>query len=220
MHNKYLYFVIKRLFDLVTSIIVLIITSPVLILVGLIIFTQFDGPIFFRQIRIGKFEKEITIYKFRSMKNNTDFDSKITSKNDQRVTKFGTFIRRYKIDELPQLFNVIAGNMSIVGPRPENGKFISLLSDEDKIYYKIKPGITSPASIVFRNENDLIQENDAESFYVNEILPIKTILNNRYYKEMSFSYDLKIIFATAISILFKSKMSLKDIKSKFLRSNK
>jgi lipopolysaccharide/colanic/teichoic acid biosynthesis glycosyltransferase len=175
---------------------------PFSIFIYLLILLTSGYPVFFKQERVGKNWEIFYIYKFRTMKNrvNPD-DAGVTSIDDSRITKLGRFLRKYKIDEVPQLINVLWGKMSIVGPRPELKKFaIVYQNDYDKIL-KLKPGISDFASIKYYNENYLLRESEnPEMFYLNNILPDKISLNKKYISEASFYTDFKIILSTLKTI--------------------
>ena len=192
----------KRLFDIIFSFIGLIICSPVFIMLGIAICLDSPGGIFFKQQRVGKNGKLFSIYKFRSMRTGSDKKGQLTvGSNDRRITKTGRFIRKYKLDELPQLINVLIGNMSVVGPRPEVPKYVSMYSDEQRKVLQVKPGITDYASIEYANENDLLASStDPENTYINEIMPDKLALNRKYIQEKGLVSDLKIILKTIIRL--------------------
>lgn len=161
---------------------------------------KFDssGPIFFRQTRIGQFGREFRIYKFRTMIANAEaLGKQITTANDQRITRIGKFLRKYKLDEIPQLLNVIKGEMSLVGPRPEVPKYVALYSSEQKRILEVRPGITDLASIEFRNESEMLANaTNPEEFYIQEIMPKKLQLNIQYIEQANICLDLFIIFQT------------------------
>jgi len=189
---------LKRVFDFSTSLIGLLILSPILILIGIIIKLESKGLIFYRQKRVGLGGVEFEIFKFRTMLIGSDKKGLLTvGDRDPRVTKIGYFLRRYKLDELPQLINVFFGDMSIVGPRPEVQKYVSFYSEEDQCVLSVKPGITDYASIYFRNETELLKNaNNPEDLYIEDIMPQKLALNKKYIQEQSFWIDIKIIFKT------------------------
>lgn len=190
----------KRFFDFTLSLFGLILLSPIFIFVGLAISFTSKGGIFYKQQRVGKGNKDFTLYKFRSMIVGADSKGLLSvgkDGKDPRVTKIGYFIRKYKIDELPQLLNVLMGDMSLVGPRPEVRKYVDLYSEEQKQILNVLPGITDISSITYRNENDLLaQSNDPEQFYINEIMPEKISLSLNYIKTRTLFKDFKIILKT------------------------
>lgn len=190
---------IKRVFDIVSSLSGLLVLSPLFVIISILIKIDSRGDIFFRQIRVGQNEKPFRIYKFRSMKTEQSKKSlKITVGKDSRITKVGYFLRKYKLDELPQLINVFLGDMSVVGPRPEVPKYVKLYSNNDKkIIFSVKPGITDIASIYFRSESELLEkESDPEKAYIEKILPKKLRYYRFYIAKQSLLLDLQIIFKT------------------------
>jgi len=193
----------KRLFDIILSFIGLIILLPFFIIIALLIVIDSRGGIFYKQVRVGLDGKDFTLFKFRSMKTNSDKGSLLTvGGNDSRITSIGSFIRKYKIDELPQLLNVLFGDMSLVGPRPEVRKYVDLYTDEQKKVLSVKPGITDYASIEYSNENEILGKTlNPEQTYIDEIMPAKLKLNLKYISEKSFGVDLKIIWRTVKKII-------------------
>jgi lipopolysaccharide/colanic/teichoic acid biosynthesis glycosyltransferase len=194
---------IKRLFDILFSILGLIILSPFFILFSLLIIIGSGFPVFYLQKRVGKNGTDFFIFKFRTMRKDADSKGLLTvGGKDPRITGIGYFLRKYKIDELPQLFNVLLGNMSFVGPRPEVRKYVDLYTPEQLKVLSVKPGITDHASIEYSNENELLgKSNDPETTYVKEIMPAKLAINLKYIQERSFGADIKIIFKTIGKIL-------------------
>lgn len=195
---------IKRIFDLFFSLCGLVILFPLFIAIALWIKLDSKGAVFFKQKRVGQFDGEIDVYKFRSMV--TDAESKglkITVGRDPRITNSGHFIRKYKIDELAQLINVVNGTMSLVGPRPEVREYINEYPKDikDKVL-SVKPGITDFASIEFKDENAILEgaENPNDT-YINEILPIKQKFYIQYIDEQSILLDIKLIFKTILAII-------------------
>jgi lipopolysaccharide/colanic/teichoic acid biosynthesis glycosyltransferase len=195
----------KRFFDVFVSILGIFLLSPFFIILGLIIKIDNKGPVFFQQTRVGKNGKLFVIYKFRTMnysgsnKGESFEPGKISS-----VTSFGKLLRKTKVDELPQLLNVLIGDMSLVGPRPEIEKWVAVYPERWKRILLVKPGITDNSSIVFRNEESLLNEsNDPEKTYKEIILPMKLEFYEDFVLNHSFFGDLKIIFKTLYSIVFK-----------------
>lgn len=188
----------KRLFDIFFSLLGLILISPFLIIVSIIIKITSEGPVFFLQERLGQYEKPFFIYKFRTMLINAEsLGKQITVKGDNRITKVGKVLRRYKIDEFPQLINVLLGEMSFVGPRPEVKKYVDLYTNDQKEIFKVKPGITDYASLEYRNENDLLSTvEDPEAYYINTIMQDKIKLNKKYIEKNNLFIDVKIILNT------------------------
>ncbi|MDY6027606.1 MAG: sugar transferase [Prevotella sp.] len=192
----------KRLFDIVSSGIGLLCLAPVFVVMAIWIKLDSRGPVFYRQTRVGRYGRDFRIFKFRSMRVGSDKGRQITvGERDPRITRFGYFIRRYKIDELPQLINVFLGDMSIVGPRPEVRKYVDLYSEEQRKVFQVRPGITDLASIKYRNENELLsQVDDPDTYYIDVIMPDKLAINLEYIRHQSFMGDIKIIFNTLFKI--------------------
>jgi len=196
----------KRLFDLGASFFGLILLAPIFVLSALWIMIDSKGPIFFRQERVGFQGINFRIHKFRTMVLDAEKKGKqITVGADSRITTVGGFLRKYKLDELPQLIDVLVGNMSLVGPRPEVPKYIDYYSaDEKHDVLSVKPGITDNASIEFRDENELLASSkDPEAAYINEVLPKKIALYRKYVRERSFFGDVVIISKTIFLIIKK-----------------
>jgi lipopolysaccharide/colanic/teichoic acid biosynthesis glycosyltransferase len=199
----------KRVLDCVCSAVGLLVLFPVFALVAFCIKLTSRGLIFYRQIRVGKDGRPFYIVKFRSM---TDVASAmppgLTVSGDKRITRVGEFLRRYKIDELPQLWNVLRGEMSLVGPRPELPKFVEDYSPEQKLVLCVRPGITDPASLAYRYEEEILsQYEDPEQVYRLRFLPDKLALNLWYLRDISFRSDLRIIFTTVSRSLFHARSS-------------
>ncbi|EKQ55557.1 MULTISPECIES: sugar transferase [unclassified Clostridium] len=195
--------VVKRIFDLICSTLGLIVLSPVLIAIAIKIKTDSDGPVFFKQVRVGEKNREFKILKFRTMVVDAEkLGRQITVGNDSRITKIGAFLRKYKLDELPQLINVFKGDMSLVGPRPEVPKYVKLYNEEQRKVLEVKPGITDLASIRYRDENDLLGKvENPDEFYINTIMPDKLALNLEYISKNNVFFDIYIIFKTIIKCL-------------------
>lgn len=202
---KIIYFTTKRLLDILASVLGLIILSPLFLFIALWIKKDSIGPIFFRQERVGLHGKTFFIHKFRSMRVDTEKISQLTIGNDERITRSGKFIRKYKLDELAQLIDVLYGDMSLVGPRPEVPKYMEQYPIETrKIILSIKPGITDLASIAMINENDILAKyEDPHQAYIDVIMPIKASYYLDYAKKNSIFLDIKIILLTILKI-FKS----------------
>lgn len=194
---------IKRGIDILFSLIGLICLFPFFIFISFFIFITSKGGVFFVQLRVGKNNKDFKLYKFRTMFLNSDNKGLLTvGNNDKRITKLGYYLRKNKLDELPQLINVLNGTMSIVGPRPEVRKYVNLYNSEQKSILDVKPGITDLASIMYYNENEILANSvNPEQTYINEIMPIKLELNKQYINEMSLLTDLKIIFKTFMKLI-------------------
>ena len=186
----------KRAFDILCSFLGLTVLSPVLLVVSVLVAVTSPGGVFFRQERIGKDGKPFRIFKFRSMRKD-NAGLKITTGNDSRITPVGRFLRKSKIDELPQLINVLVGVMSFVGPRPEVADYVDLYTPYQRQVLLVRPGITGLASIRFRNENDLLTaSDDPNRTYVEQIMPRKIDLDLEYIPHASVFYDIKLIFQT------------------------
>ncbi len=198
---------LKRLFDFSVSLIFLILLSPIFLVIAVWIKFDSKGSVFFQQQRVGKNNVNFSIFKFRTMFADADKKSLLTVGNrDVRITNAGYYLRKYKLDELPQLINVLVGNMSLVGPRPEVRKYISLYNNEQQKVLTIKPGITDYASLAYANENEILSlSEDPEKKYIEEIMPAKLQLNLKYMEERNFITDLNIIFKTVFSIWYSKK---------------
>lgn len=183
----------------------LIVLSPLFIMIAILVKIDSKGPVFFKQQRVGQNGVPFTIHKFRTMKVDSELSSRLTVGNDSRITSTGYFLRKYKIDELPQLFDVLTGKMSIVGPRPEVQEFIDLYPrDIRQKVLSVKPGITDFASIEMVDENKILdQHKDARQAYINTILPLKQKYYVEYVECQTFWRDLKIIFLTIKKIIFR-----------------
>lgn len=195
----------KRLFDVLFSLFILLIFFPFGFVISLFIFFEDRGPVFYKQERIGQFGKPFYLLKFRSMRMNADKLGKLTvGMRDPRITKIGYFVRKYKLDEFPQFINVLKGEMSIVGPRPEVKEYTDLYTAEQREILNVKPGITDYASIEYFDEARLLglSDNPRET-YIQEIMPAKIVLNQKYIAEPTFKHDLKIMWLTFLKILGK-----------------
>ena len=187
---------LKRIVDILISSFSLVVLSPVLIVLGLLVSIDSPGPIFYRASRVGRSGTPFKLYKFRSMVVNADTGPKITTAGDARVTKMGRFLRQTKLDELPQLINVLNGDMSLVGPRPEDPRYVALYSSEQREVLKVRPGITSPASVVYRHEERLLTGSDWENFYTQTLMPAKLAIDLDYARHPSLWRDITIILKT------------------------
>lgn len=198
----------KRLFDFIMALVGIVITSPFMAIVAILIKTTSKGPILFKQKRLTIGMKEFEIYKFRSMRTDYDKDGKgiQTKGSSSAITPIGKFIRKTKLDELPQFFNIIKGDMSFVGPRPELPRRLQYYTEAQKEMFEVRSGISSPASIVFSDEEYLMEQvNNPETFYIEQIMPYKIELNKYYSKNQSFMWDIWIIIATLLKIVKKVK---------------
>lgn len=193
----------KRIFDIVTSGLGLIVLSPLFLFLALWIKYDSRGPVFYRQVRVGRNNKDFRLYKFRSMRSGADRQGLITiGGRDPRVTRAGYYIRKYKLDELPQLINVFVGDMSIVGPRPEVRRYVDLYTPEQMQVLTVRPGITDVASIRYRNENELLEQaEDPEKYYREVVMPDKLKINREYIERASFWFDIRLIFCTLQAII-------------------
>ena len=195
--------ILKRAFDIIVSLIMLVILIIPIIIVSVCIKFNSPGPVFFRQERVTKYGKVFRIFKFRTMVVNAEsLGSMVTTKGDSRVTKIGKTLRKYRLDELPQIFNVITGDMSFVGTRPEVKKYVDLYKDEYYATLLLPAGITSYTSIMYKDEDKLLASaDDADEVYINNILPEKMKYNLEYTKDFGFWYDIKIMFKTVKEVI-------------------
>jgi lipopolysaccharide/colanic/teichoic acid biosynthesis glycosyltransferase len=191
-----------RIADFFLSFIATVILLPFLLIVAIMIKAESKGPLFYIQSRVGKGGKNFILLKFRTMVPGSDKDGLLTiGNNDSRITRVGKFLRKLKIDELPQLINVIYGDMSLVGPRPEVKRYVDLYTEEQKKVLEVKPGITDYASIKFANENEILARSEnSEKFYIEMIMPVKIELNMKYINERSLFLYFKILFITVLHI--------------------
>jgi len=205
MNRKTPYKKLKRLFDIFFSFIGLVLCLPIFIVIPILIKVDSKGPVFFGQMRIGRDFNHFRLYKFRTMAEDASKNGPyVTAGDDPRITKIGKFLRRTKIDELPQLWNVLKGDMSFVGPRPLVEEQVLCFQKDYKEIFKIRPGITDYATIAFRNEEEILRKcnsNDVERIYIEQILPQKIELCKKYLKEMGFLTDIKIILKTLLVII-------------------
>lgn len=194
---------LKRIFDFVVALVFLIILSPVFIIIAISIKFSGKGPVFYLQKRVGYNGKDFMIYKFRTMYTGSDKAGLLTvGGRDSRITNVGYLLRKYKMDELPQIFNVIFGSMSLVGPRPEVRKYVDMYTQDQLRVLTVRPGITDYASIEYSNENEILgKSSDPEKDYINVIMPEKLKLNLKYIKDKSFITDIKILTATLVKIV-------------------
>lgn len=193
----------KRLFDIVASGLGLVVLSPLFLILAIWIKLDSKGPVFYRQVRVGRHNQDFRIFKFRSMRVGADKGSLVTiGGHDPRITRSGYFIRKFKLDELPQLINVFVGDMSLVGPRPEVRHYVDYWTLEQMRVLDVRPGITDPASIKFRNENELMEKaEDPEKYYIEVIMQEKIKLYLEYVDKHSFWGDIGLIFKTFWTIV-------------------
>lgn len=198
---------LKRSFDLFASCAGLILLSPLFLVIALLIKRDSPGPIFYRQERVGQGGKTFRIHKFRTMHVDAARSGSLTVGSDPRITRTGGWLRRYKLDELPQLIDVFVGSMSIVGPRPEVPRYVEQYpADVRSIVLSVRPGITDFASIEYRNESEILgRSKDPESTYVREIMPHKLALAERYVRTRSFGVDMLILAKTVLAVFFSSE---------------
>ena len=193
---------VKRLFDFICSVIGLFVLGPFLFLIALRIKKEDGGPVFYRGVRVGLHGKPFRIFKFRTMVVNAEqIGGSSTSDDDQRITKIGRSLRKYKLDELPQLINVLKGEMSLVGPRPEVKHYVDMFTEGEKIILNVKPGITDFASLWNHDEGAILAGSpDPEKTYMEKIRPEKIRLQLKYVRECSFRVDMKIILQTIFKV--------------------
>ena len=203
LEERRLQLALKRLMDIVVSAGALLVIWPVLLLIAVAIKIDDPGPVFYRQVRVGRNGKEFRIYKFRTMV--VDADKKglaITVGRDNRITRMGAILRKTKLDELAQLINVFTGDMSFVGPRPEVPKYVNMYTPYQRQVLLVRPGITDYASIAYRNENDLLEgAEDPEKMYIETIMPDKIELNMKYLREISPIADIRLILSTIVAVI-------------------
>jgi len=194
---------LKRAFDILLSLLGLILVAPILLIAGLLIKIDSKGPVFFKQERVGKDFRPFMIWKFRTMVHDQNNGPLITTRDDKRITRIGGYLRRYKIDELPQLVNVLKGDMSFVGPRPEVKKYVDLFESDFRKILTIRPGITDPASIRYSNEEAILSSSpDYEEVYITRILPDKLRLSLEYVKNHNIIKDILLILKTIFRIRY------------------
>lgn len=195
----------KRLFDIIASGCGLVILSPLFLVLAIWIKSDSKGPVFYRQTRVGRGNKDFRIFKFRSMRPDSDKLGLITvGGRDSRVTRSGYYIRKYKLDEFPQLINVFKGDMSLVGPRPEVRKYVDMYTPEQLMVLSVRPGMTSLASIRYRNENEILAAaSDPDKCYIEQVMPDKLAIDLEYVDKATLWNDIKLIFSTFKEIVVK-----------------
>ena len=193
----------KRVFDIVVSLLILAVCSPFFLILAAAIKIDSRGPVFYRQVRVGRYDEDFRIFKFRTMVANADkIGLSLTTGNDPRITRVGRLIRKCRLDEFSQLLNVLCGDMSLVGPRPEVRKYVEAYKPEYMAKLLVRPGITATSSIAFRNEDELLgQGGDPEKIYIEKILPGKMALNLEYLRRISVFGDIKIMVQTVFAVL-------------------
>ena len=201
----------KRIFDIIFSILILLILFIPIIIISIAIIIDSNGSVFYRQERVTKYGKKFRIFKFRTMVTNADkIGTLVTVKSDARITKVGKFLRKYRLDEFPQIFNILIGDMSFVGTRPEVTKYVEKYSDYMYATLLLPAGLTSYSSINYKDEDEIISEHlkdneNIDDIYVNYILPDKMKYNIEYIERFSFLYDIKIMFKTFLSVFLGGK---------------
>lgn len=193
----------KRFLDITLSVIVLLLLSPLFIIISIVIACESRGGIIYTQKRVGRYNKDFNLLKFRTMYVGSDKDGLITiGEHDSRITPFGYILRKSKLDEFPQLLNIIKGDMSIVGPRPEVRHYVNMYTDEQLQVLSVRPGLTDFASLVYIDENKLLEnQENPENFYINEMMPRKLELNLKYIAQQSVKTDVILIFKTLKAIV-------------------
>ncbi len=218
----------KRLFDIFVSLSMIILTSPILIILAIAIKIDSKGPVFYRQVRVTRYNKQFRIFKFRTMVVDADkIGAQVTLKNDSRITKIGKLIRKCRLDELPQLFNILTGDMSFVGTRPEVPKYTEKYTPEMMSTLLMPAGVTSKTSVYFKDEDELLDKSkNPDETYINEILPIKMYYNLKTIKEFGFWRDIGVLFMTVFAVLGKKyerdlegEKSLKNTEKEEVESN-
>lgn len=194
---------IKRAFDFILSFVGLVLLTPLFLIVALLIKLDSKGPVFYMQSRVGRFNNDFKLFKFRTMTLNADRLGLLTlSSRDERITKLGYYLRKYKVDELPQLINVLKGDMSLVGPRPEVRKYVDLYSKNQMKVLDFRPGITDVSSIRYSNENEVLEnQSEPEKYYIEVIMPEKIKYNLEYLKKQNILSDIQTIFRTLAKIV-------------------
>ena len=192
----------KRVFDVFVSSVGLVLTSPVLLVAAIAVKLESPGPAFYSGERVGRGGRPFRILKLRTMRWATENQGpSVTAGDDSRITKVGRFLRRIKGDEIPQLFNVLKGDMSLVGPRPEHPKYVALYTPDQRRVLEVRPGMTSPTAIAFLDEEDVLSGGDAESTYVSTVMPQKLGMDLKYVESAAFADDLRILGRTVLVVL-------------------
>jgi lipopolysaccharide/colanic/teichoic acid biosynthesis glycosyltransferase len=213
---------LKRFFDIIISFTLLVLFSPVMLISAFAVISDTGFPVFYCGARVGRNGQIFYIYKFRSMVNSDSRkELEITADGDQRITRSGRFLRKWKLDEFPQFFNVLRGDMSIVGPRPESPSYVKYYTDEEKHVLNVRPGITGVTQILFRNEEQMLDVPDPEKYYIDVLMHKKLSYDLAYVQVSSLMIDILIVIATAIAIIMpRCGVALCDrIIGKYLRYN-
>lgn len=193
----------KRALDIAASLLILLILSPVMLLLAVAVKLDSPGPVFYRQTRVGRYNRDFKIYKFRTMVQNADkIGPAVTVGGDPRVTRVGRLIRRCRMDEFSQLLNVLNGTMSLVGPRPEIRRYVDAYTPEGMATLLVRPGVTAPSSIAFKDEDTILDSaEDPDRVYIEKILPPKTELNLEYVRNISIPGDVRVLIRTVAAVL-------------------
>ena len=204
LNSKKGYLIAKRIFDFTLSLVMSLVFLPFIVLVGIMIKIDSPGKVFFLQKRVTTNGKVFKIFKFRTMKENSEKLSGVTIDNDPRITKLGKYLRKFRIDEIPQIFNILTGDLSFVGARPESVKYVKEYSPEMYATLLMPAGVTSPASILFKDEAELLKgAKNPDETYVKDILPKKMEYNLEYIENCSLLYDIKVMFKNVIAVIKK-----------------
>lgn len=203
LSKKRVALIAKRIFDILVSFLLLLILSPILLILGIMIKVDSQGPIFYRQKRVARYGKEFRIFKFRTMVANADqIGTAVTLSNDTRITRMGSLMRKARLDEFPQLINIIKGEMSFVGTRPEVAKYVEKYTDEMKATLLLPPGLTSLASIEFKDEAAMLGDSDdVDQIYIENVLPLKMRFNLEYLKSFGLVSDFWLMIRTFIAVI-------------------
>ncbi len=195
--------IFKRLFDFMVALMALVVLSPLFMVICLIILLDAGVPVFFLQQRVGRYSTKFNIFKFRTMKPDSELSGQLTVGNrDNRITRSGFWLRKYKLDELPQLINVIKGDMSLVGPRPEVPKYVALYDKDQIKVLNVRPGITDNASLEFIDENEILSRSeDPERTYIDDVMPQKLVINLKYIDHHNMMTDIRILWRTCMKII-------------------
>lgn len=203
LSNKKGSLILKRFFDITGATLLLILLSPLFLILAIVIKADSKGPVFFRQTRVTQYGREFKIYKFRTMVNNAEkLGSQVTTRNDSRVTKVGHFLRKYRLDEISQLINVLIGDMTFVGTRPEVPKYVAAYTNEMMATLLLPAGVTSEASIEYKDEEKLLSSaGNVDEVYINEVLPLKMKYNKKYMQYFKFISDVRVLISTVKAVL-------------------
>lgn len=213
LEKKKIHLFFKRIFDVIVALVLLILLSPVMLVIAIAIKLTDNGPVFFRQVRVTQYGKEFKIFKFRTMVINADkIGTQVTVDDDPRITKIGKKIRKLRLDEIPQLLNVISGEMSFVGTRPEVVKYVEKYTNEMLATLLLPAGITSEASIYFKDEEKILDGvNNVDDVYITSVLPQKMYFNFKYIKKFTFFNEIKIMISTVFAVIKKDNKKVKQI---------